>query len=105
MEEVRAGHGTAGFGQDAVGPRASDVIGLHIETRRRADAECIARALDTPLARSSNGWRVTLEVVASSEIERCLAALQSCLDEQAIPMVSVMLDNERYIMEAGRSER
>ena len=80
------------------------MIGLHIETRRRADAECIARALDMPLSRSRNRWRVTLEVVASRDIVRWLTALQSCLDEQAIPLVTVMLDNERYAMEARRSE-
>jgi hypothetical protein len=88
----------------AVGSRASNVIGLHIETRRRADAECIARALDMPLSRSANGWRVTLEVVACRDIGRCLTALQSCLDELAIPMVTVILNNERYTMEARRSE-
>ena len=88
----------------AIGSRASDVSGLEIETRRRADAECIARALDMPLSRSPNGWRVTLEVGASRDIGRCLTALQSCLDEQAIPLVIVILDNKRYTMEAGRSE-
>jgi hypothetical protein len=88
-----------------VGSSASDVSGLHIETRRRADAECIARALDMPLSRSPNGWRVTLEEVVSRDIGRCLTALQSCLDEQAIPMVTVVLDNERYTMEARHSER
>jgi hypothetical protein len=90
-----------------IGSRASDVSALsalHIETRRRADAECIARALDMPLSRSPNGWRVTLEVGASRDIGRCLTALQSCLDEQAVPLVTVILDNKRYNMEAGRSE-
>ena len=80
------------------------MIDLHIETRRRADAECIARVLDMRLSRSPNGWRVTLQVEASRDIGRCLTALQSCLEEQAIPMVTVILDNERYTMEAGRSE-
>jgi hypothetical protein len=88
----------------AVGSRTSDVIGLHVETRRRADAECIARALDMPLSRSPNGWQVTLEVVASRDIGRFLTALQSCLDEEAIPMVTVVLDDDRYVMEAARSE-
>jgi hypothetical protein len=92
----------------AIGSRASDVIGLRIEmrieTRRRGDAECIARALDMPLSRSPNGWRVTLEVEASSDIGRFLTALQSCLDEQAIPMVTVVVDDDRYVMEAARSE-
>ena len=80
------------------------MIGLHIETRRRADAECIARALDMPLSRSPNGWRVTLEVVDPCDIGSCLTAVQSCLDEQAIPLAFVILDNKRYTMEAGRSE-
>ena len=78
---------------------------LHIETRRRADAECIAQALDAPLSRSRNGWRVTLKIEAPSDTGRFLTALQSCLDEQAIPMVTVMVDDDpRYVMEAARSE-
>ncbi len=88
----------------AGGSRASDVTGMHIETRRRADAECIAQALDAPVSREPNGWRVTLEIEAASDIGRFLTAVQSCLDEQAIPMVTVVVDDDRYVMEAVRTE-
>ncbi len=88
----------------AVGSKVSDVTGMQIETRRRADAECIAQALDAPLSRERNGWRVTLEIEAASDIGRFLTALHSCLDEQAIPMVTVVVDDDRYVMEAARSD-
>ena len=87
-----------------VGSRASHVTSLQIETRGRADAECIAQALDAPLSGAPSGWRVTLEIEASSDLGRFLTALQSCLDEQAIPMVTVVVDDDRYVMEAARSE-
>jgi hypothetical protein len=79
---------------------------LTVETRRRADAACIARAFDAAVSRSSRGWLVTLEIDSSSDLGRFLATLQSCLDEDAIPMVTVALDGDRYVMEGlngGRS--
>ena len=78
----------------------SNVTSVRIETRRRSDGECIAEALDAPLSRSANGWLICLEVETSANLARFLSALQSCLGEQAIPAVTVALDDDRYVMEA-----
>jgi hypothetical protein len=78
------------------------VIALRVEARRRADAVCIADALGAAVSRSQRGWLVAFEVETSADLERLLAALQSCLDEHAIPTTTVLLDDERYLMQARR---
>ena len=75
------------------------MIGLRFEARRRRDAECIGNALEVPVSRSWRGWLVAYEMESSSDLERVLATLQACLEEQAIPMVTVVLGDERYVME------
>lgn len=77
------------------------MIDLRIEARRRADAVCIAEALDAPLGRAGRSWVVASVVETSSDLERVLTALQSCLDEHAIPIVTVVVDDDRYVMNAG----
>jgi hypothetical protein len=76
------------------------VIGLRIEARRRSDAACIAEAVDASLSRARRGWLVETEMDTSSDLERALTALQSCLDGHAIPVITVVVDDERYVMKA-----
>jgi hypothetical protein len=84
---------------------AMNVRALTVETRRRAHAACIARALGAPISRTSTAWLVTFEIDVSNDLGRLLQALQSCLNDAAIPMVTVALDDVRYLMEAERPTR
>jgi hypothetical protein len=82
-----------------------NVTSVTVETRRRDDAACIARALDAPISRSARGWLVTFEIEASNDLGSFLRALQSCLNEAEIPMVTVAFDDVRYAMEAEGPRR
>jgi hypothetical protein len=72
---------------------------VRIETGSRSDAECIAEALGVPLSRSASGWLVRVEIGASTDFARFLSALQSCLEDHAIPAITIDLDDDRYVME------
>ena len=56
--------------------------------------------LDAPISGSAKGWLVAFEIDASSDLGRFVSALQACLNDGAIPMVTVALDDARYLIEA-----
>jgi hypothetical protein len=43
---------------------------------------------------------VTFEIARASDLGRLLSALQCCLADQAVPIVTVALDEQCYVMEA-----
>lgn len=72
-----------------------------IEVGSKADAECVADALEnfgSGLQQDSGRWTV---VVAQDELDfaSLFAALEGCLRDNAIPAVRVSVGDRNYVME------
>jgi hypothetical protein len=76
--------------------------GVRITTGKRADAECISDALvdfGSEVERKGEGWAVQVSASSPRELTAVLAALKTCLDDNAIASVRVTIDGQAYAME------
>jgi hypothetical protein len=73
---------------------------MRVETRKRSEAICISQMLEgSTLTGSPQRWTVEVEV-DEAELPRVLTALQVCLADNSIPVVTVSVGGSRYLMEA-----
>jgi hypothetical protein len=76
---------------------------LRIHTSRQVDAECVCDALreyGSQVEQEGRRWVVIVsEPPGGPEFTLVLAALKTCLDENEIASVKVMIDDRSYVME------
>jgi hypothetical protein len=80
--------------------------GVRITTDKGTDAECISDALvdyGSEVERKGEGWAVQVLAPGPPELTAVLAALKTCLDDNAIALVKVTIDGQAYAME-GREK-
>jgi hypothetical protein len=75
---------------------------VRVTTDKRREAKCIADALiayESKVERDGRRWSVHLSASSAPELTAVLTALKDCLDENAMAVVKVMVDDRAYAME------
>jgi hypothetical protein len=77
---------------------------VRITTDKRKDAGCISAALHdyaSEVEKEGRRWTVQVSAPSAPELAALVAALKTCLDENAIALVKVTVDGRAYAMEGG----